>query len=189
MLKVGLCRSTGAVPALFLALPLVVLPPPPPPPPFAATGKGVEIGVYQLLINARSATALDQCAPNNAGSLPNAGYDCMDPTTQRTCKNGDQATCAGGPGCCSMCGASEFYDEMEASMMGFWNATGITGMEQDGAESWQVRLPTRVLHFTPRSPLFRFPIHALSLTALRKRISRPPPRVGRLDLGAVATGA
>lgn len=64
----------------------------------------------------------------------------MDPTTHRTCTNNDQATCTGGPGCCSMCGASEFYDTMEQSMLDFWAATGIAGIEQDGAESWQVRL-------------------------------------------------
>lgn len=102
-------------------------------------GRGVEVGVYELLINARSSTAFDQCAPNNAGSLPNSGYDCMDPTTRRTCTNNDQASCTGGPGCCSMCGASEFYDSMEQSVLDFWAATGITGVEQDGAESWQVR--------------------------------------------------
>ena len=61
----------------------------------------------------------------------------MDPTTRRTCTNNDQATCQGGPGCCSMCGASEFYDAMESSMLSFWSTTGIAGMEQDGAESWQ----------------------------------------------------
>ena len=39
-----------------------------------------------------------------------------------------------------MCGASEFYDAMESSMLSFWSTTGIAGMEQDGAESWQVGL-------------------------------------------------
>ena len=34
----------------------------------------LEIGAYQLLLNARSATALNQAAPQDAATLPNAGY-------------------------------------------------------------------------------------------------------------------
>ena len=89
----------------------------------------VEVGAYQLLLNARSATALNQAAPHDAETLPNAGYDCMDPSTRRTCHNG------GIPGRCAMCGATEFYDAMEASMHAWWRATGVSVVLQDGAES------------------------------------------------------
>lgn len=40
---------------------------------------GIEMGTYQLLLNARSATAINQCAPADAVDLPGAGYDTMDP--------------------------------------------------------------------------------------------------------------
>ena len=41
----------------------------------------VEVGIYQLLLNARSATGLNQAAPGDAISLPNAGYDAMNAIT------------------------------------------------------------------------------------------------------------
>ena len=34
-----------------------------------------------------------------------------------------------------MCGATEFFDEMEASMHAWWRATGVSVVSQDGAES------------------------------------------------------
>ena len=95
----------------------------------------MEVGTYQLLLNARSATALNQAAPGDAASLPNAGYDCMDPTTRLTCHKYGQTSCNGGPGCCAMCGATEFYDEMEDTMHAWWRATGVTAVDQDGAET------------------------------------------------------
>ena len=153
------------------------------------------MGAYQLLLNARSATALNQCAPGDAATLPNAGFDTMDPATMSTCHNHGNARCKGGrvngqvhqqpsggsflrfagfaahaelphgagrrcgkasvvelaathdthdvfffipigrSGCCAMCGATEFYDEMEASMHAWWRATGVSVVSQDGAES------------------------------------------------------
>ena len=99
----------------------------------------VELGAYQLLRNARSATAINQCAPDDAASLPNSGYDDMDLLpplgTGLACHNGGQATCRGGPGCCSTCAASEWFQDMSRSVLDFWDATGMTATEQDGAES------------------------------------------------------
>ena len=89
----------------------------------------VEIGAYQLLLHARSATALNQAAPRNAATLPNAGYDCMDPTSMLTCHNQNHS------GSCSMCGATKFYDAMEHSMHDWWRRTGVSVVAQDGAES------------------------------------------------------
>ena len=104
-----------------------------------ARAAGVELGAYQLLRNARSAAADNQCAPDDAASSPLDGYDDMDLPpplgTGRACHNGGVASCAGGPGCCSLCAGSEWYDAMEASVLAFWDATGMTVTEQDGAES------------------------------------------------------
>eukprot|EP00040_Diaphanoeca_grandis_P036541 m.233286 g.233286 ORF g.233286 m.233286 type:complete len:895 (+) comp33639_c0_seq1:188-2872(+) len=96
---------------------------------------GVEVGAYQLLLDARSATALNQAAPPDAATLPNAGYDTMDPHTLKTCHNHGKTSCTGGSGCCAMCGATTFYDAMEASMHAWWRATGVSVVAQDGAES------------------------------------------------------
>jgi hypothetical protein len=96
---------------------------------------GVEVGAYQLLLNARSATAHNQAAPHDAASLPNAGYDCMDPETKLPDHKHGKANCKGGSGCSAMCGATEFYDKMEASMHAWWKATGVSVVAQDGAES------------------------------------------------------
>jgi hypothetical protein len=104
-----------------------------------ARAAGMELGAYDLLRNARSATAANQCAPDNAAELPLSAYDDMDLPpplgTGLPCHNGGNANCRGGPGCCSLCAASEFYDELEASILSFWDATGMTVTEQDGAES------------------------------------------------------
>ena len=104
-----------------------------------ARARGLELGAYDLLRNARSATAPNQCAPDNAASLPLRGYDDMDLPpplgTGLPCHNGGSAACRGGPGCCSLCSGTEFYDAMEASIFSFWDGTGMTLTEQDGAES------------------------------------------------------
>lgn len=89
---------------------------------FAHAG-GVEVGAYQLLLNARSATAPNQCAPSDAASLPNVGYDCQDPATRLPDHKGGREKCKGGPGCSALCGATAFYDKMEASMHAWWRAT------------------------------------------------------------------
>lgn len=104
-----------------------------------AKTSNIEVGVYQLLRNARSATGINECAPNNAINLANVGYDDMDLLppygTGLPCHNGGNAQCEGGPGCCSTCSASEWFDEMMDTVFAFWDATGITITEQDGAES------------------------------------------------------
>jgi hypothetical protein len=100
-----------------------------------AHAAGIEVGTYQLLLNARSATALNQAAPPDAATLPNRGFDCMDPGTRLTCHNHGRAGCAGGPGCCAMCGATDFYSGLEASVLAWWRATGVSATNQDGAES------------------------------------------------------
>ena len=41
----------------------------------------VEMGVYQLLLNARSGSALNQAAPSNAFDLPGHEFDAMDSHT------------------------------------------------------------------------------------------------------------
>eukprot|EP00041_Stephanoeca_diplocostata_P008162 m.118197 g.118197 ORF g.118197 m.118197 type:complete len:483 (-) comp17200_c0_seq1:723-2171(-) len=98
-------------------------------------GGRVEMGVYQLVKNARSATASNQAAPANAG-LPGytSGYDDMDPVTMQTCHKNHEATCRGGSGCCSLCSANAYFDAMRASMLEFWDTTGMTVIDQDGAE-------------------------------------------------------
>ena len=104
-----------------------------------ARAAGMELGAYQLLRNARSATGINQCAPDNAFGLPNDGYDDMDLPpplgTGLPCHNGGKPGCRGGPGCCSLCSATSFFDDLRASVLSFWDATGMTITEQDGAES------------------------------------------------------
>jgi hypothetical protein len=104
-----------------------------------ARAAGMEMGAYQLLRNARSATAINQCAPADATQLPNVWFDDQDLPpplgTGLPCHNGGAAACRGGPGCCSLCAATEWYDALEASVLSFWDATGMTVTEQDGAES------------------------------------------------------
>ena len=96
-----------------------------------ARARGVEMGVYQLLLAARSAIALDQCAPGDATGK--SGWDTLDFASGETCHK--RSGCRGGPGCCSLCGATEFYDDMRESMLDFWEETGMTVVEQDGAAS------------------------------------------------------
>ena len=98
-----------------------------------ANDANIEVGTYQLLLDARSATAINQCAPSNAASLPNSGFDAMDPITRLPCHNANQSQCTGGPACCSLCAGTEFYDQMEASMLRWWEAAHIAVVEQDGA--------------------------------------------------------
>eukprot|EP00038_Savillea_parva_P010018 m.187380 g.187380 ORF g.187380 m.187380 type:complete len:1011 (+) comp17050_c0_seq1:40-3072(+) len=103
-----------------------------------AHAAGIEMGAYELLLNARSATALNQCAPDDAANHalhPNAGYDTMDPTTLQTCHNDGSTTCKGGPGCCSMCGATAFFTAMAESITDWWRATAVSAVDQDGGES------------------------------------------------------
>jgi hypothetical protein len=69
----------------------------------------VEVGVYQLLLNARSASALNQAAPGNAIDLPNHWFDTMDPHTGLPDHNGGKAACRGGPSCASLCAGTAFY--------------------------------------------------------------------------------
>eukprot|EP00039_Didymoeca_costata_P032421 m.37766 g.37766 ORF g.37766 m.37766 type:complete len:774 (-) comp9349_c0_seq2:28-2349(-) len=103
-------------------------------------GLGLQVGLYQLLKNARSASAYNQAAPNNAEILPRAWWDVMDAPpplgTGETCH--EHAGCkGGGSGCCALCASNDFYDEMEATMLEFWDKTGILAVDQDGAESAQ----------------------------------------------------
>ena len=110
-----------------------------------ARALGMEMGAYDLLRNARSATAPNQCAPDNAAALPLHWHDDMDLPpplgTGLTCHNGGSASCRGGPGCCSLCSATDFYDALEASIFDFWGQTGMTITEQDGAESNSAPMP------------------------------------------------
>jgi len=57
----------------------------------------------------------------------------MDPTTGKPDHRRD-AHCKGGSGCSALCGATEFYSKMEASMHAWWRATGVSTVAQDGAE-------------------------------------------------------
>ncbi len=103
-----------------------------------ARALGLEMGAYDLLRNARSATAPNQCAPDNAAQLPLRWHDDMvllpPQGTGLPFHDGGRAACRGGPGCCSLCSATDFYDAMEASIFDFWDRMGITITEQDGAE-------------------------------------------------------
>lgn len=98
----------------------------------AAHADGIEVGAYQLLRNARSASALNQAAPSNSASLPMSGFDCMDPATGLPDHNNGQASCKGGSGCSALCSATRFYDDMEASMHKWWRETGVSVVDQDG---------------------------------------------------------
>lgn len=104
-----------------------------------AQARGIEVGAYQLLRNARSAAALNQCAPLHAGKMSMSGFDTMDLLpplgTGRSCHNQGCGLGDGGPGCCSLCAATTFYDAMEKTMLEFWDDTGMTVVEQDGAET------------------------------------------------------
>jgi hypothetical protein len=104
-----------------------------------ARTKGIETGAYQLLRNARSAAAINQCAPDDAASNPLDGFDTMDflPPygTGGGCHNNNVSSCKGGSGCCSLCAATTFYDEMEATMLEWWDETGMVAVDQDGAET------------------------------------------------------
>ena len=107
-----------------------------------AKEKGIETGAYQLLRNARSATFANGAAPSDAANHslhPSAGFDTMDLPpplgTGLTCHKGNKTSCTGGPGCCALCAGTEFFDEMKASMLDFWDKTGMTVIDQDGAET------------------------------------------------------
>jgi ribosome modulation factor len=107
-----------------------------------AKSKGIETGAYQLLRNARSATFANGCAPGDAANHslhPQAGFDAMDLPpplgTGLTCHKNNKTTCRGGPGCCALCAGTEFFDEMRSSMLDFWDKTGMTVVDQDGAET------------------------------------------------------
>ena len=87
-----------------------------------ARALGLKMGAYELLRNARSATAPNRCAPDNAAALPLRWHDViglLPPLgTGLPCHNGGSAAFRGGPGCCSLCSATDFYDSMEANI--FW---------------------------------------------------------------------
>ena len=91
-----------------------------------AHSKGIETGSYQLLRNARSATAINQCAPSNHDDLPNAGYDSL-----------DYPTSLGGTGKTlrALCAGTRFWDRMTASVLRFWDETGYSAVSQDGSET------------------------------------------------------
>lgn len=97
-----------------------------------AHADGIEVGAYQLLRNARSASALNQAAPANSASLPMSGFDCMDPATGLPDHNNGNVNCKGGSGCSALCSATQFYDDMEASMLQWWRETGVSAVDQDG---------------------------------------------------------
>lgn len=99
-----------------------------------ARSNNVSLGLYELLKNARSWSSLNTAAPQNA---PMVGYDDMDPQLMQPCHNGHNPQCTGGPGCCSLCSATAFYRAMHDSVLDFWDATGISAVEPDGAESAQ----------------------------------------------------
>lgn len=93
----------------------------------------VEMGVYQLLLNARSATALNQVSPGNAIDLPNHWFDAMDPVTAQPDQNGGKAACKGGPSCSSLCAGTEFYQSMKVTMLNFWRTVKLSAIDQDGS--------------------------------------------------------
>jgi len=93
----------------------------------------VEVGVYQLLLNARSASALNQAAPSNAFELANHYYDAMDPALSLPDHNGGKAACTGGPSCASLCAGTSFYQTMKATMLSFWRTTKLSAVDQDGS--------------------------------------------------------
>eukprot|EP00040_Diaphanoeca_grandis_P013675 m.69130 g.69130 ORF g.69130 m.69130 type:complete len:822 (-) comp24054_c0_seq2:107-2572(-) len=93
----------------------------------------VEVGVYQLLLNARSASALNQVAPGNAFALPNHWFDAMDPHSSLPDHNQDKDTCKGGPSCASLCAGTSFYQNMKTSMLEFWKTVRLSAIDQDGS--------------------------------------------------------
>lgn len=56
------------------------------------------------------------------------------------------ATCKGGSACCSLCSANTYFDAMRTSMLAFWDATGMTVIDQDGAEIGQPCVRVLSLH-------------------------------------------
>ena len=95
-----------------------------------ARAGGVEMGAYQLILNARSATAFNQAAPSSAAVVAaslNKGYDCLIPTegldTISSSSAGNASTCHVNGAHCALCGATVFYDQMDASMQEWWNVT------------------------------------------------------------------
>ena len=111
-----------------------------------ARAGGVEMGAYQLILNARSATAYNQAAPPAAvaSASQNKGYDCLIPSASAAAVSpndadgdvdADAATCHINGSRCALCGATSFYDRMDASMQEWWSATGVTTADPDGAES------------------------------------------------------
>ena len=93
----------------------------------------VEMGVYQLLLNARSASALNQAAPGNAIDLPAHWFDAMDPSTRSPDQNGGKSTCKGGPSCASLCAGTSFYQSMKTTMLEFWRTAKLSAVDQDGS--------------------------------------------------------
>ena len=93
----------------------------------------VEVGIYQLLLNARSASALNQVAPGNAYDLPNHWYDAMDSGTGEPDHNNNKSTCRGGPSCSSLCAGTTFYQQMKTTMLEFWRTVKISAIDQDGS--------------------------------------------------------
>jgi hypothetical protein len=93
----------------------------------------VEVGVYQLLLNARSASALNQAAPGNAFELPGHWFDAMDSHTSLPDHNGGKTACKGGPSCASLCAGTRFFQRMKASMLEFWRTVKLSAIDQDGS--------------------------------------------------------
>jgi hypothetical protein len=93
----------------------------------------VEVGVYQLLLNARSASALNQVAPGNAFDLADHWFDAMDSKTGLPDHNGGKGTCNGGPSCSSLCAGTTFYQQMKATMLDFWRTVQLSVIDQDGS--------------------------------------------------------
>jgi hypothetical protein len=93
----------------------------------------VEVGVYQLLLNARSASALNQVAPGNAFDLPDHWFDAMDSHTSLPDHNGGKTTCRGGPSCASLCAGTDFFQKMKTSMLDFWRTVKLSVVDQDGS--------------------------------------------------------
>ena len=95
----------------------------------------VEVGLYQLLLNARSATALNQAAPGNSYHLPGHWFDAEDPHTHLPDHNGGKTSCgkAFGPGCSSLCAGTSFYQQMKTTMLDFWRTARLSVIDQDGS--------------------------------------------------------
>eukprot|EP01051_Picozoa_sp_SAG22_P015958 SAG22_NODE_2168_length_2899_cov_1.834286_2_plen_545_part_01 len=93
----------------------------------------VEMGVYQLLLNARSATALNQVAPSDAFDLPDHWFDTMDSHTMLPDHNAGKAACKGGPSCAALCAGTSFFQRMKASMLEFWRTVKLSAIDQDGS--------------------------------------------------------